>query len=483
MASSANDLQKQLLLSEKLLDARGARAASERVAETGEDFFSACWALKLVPERALARLLAGLHGCPGVDLSLSVVRVANLEIIPEEVVRKQLVLPVLDSGFEIVLAMADPTDDSISDELRFLSDRKVLRHVAVREALRAAIEGTFKARLADERFWRGRAAWKLDPPAEGRAEVVPPAQVKVPSPKAPAPAPAQDDAAWLDGFLGASVSPAPRRAPPPPPPPGATGTSFRDKTVLVVDDDSQIRALAIKLLEPFECSVLQAGDGKEALALIRARKPDVVLLDVMLPGMHGFEICRAIKGDAELRHAGVVMMSGIYTGWKAGTDPRQAYGADEFFEKPFSIPEVAAAVQRLLARSAAPAAPPPRPAREDTLATCRDALARAQAGRHADAIALLLDAGRQDPFAAEPFYFLGLVQHEAGEPYHAVAALERAAELRPDLERALSLLAELYWALGFRKEAVAALRRARDASADPARTRVLDERLASISVA
>jgi tetratricopeptide (TPR) repeat protein len=72
------------------------------------------------------------------------------------------------------------------------------------------------------------------------------------------------------------------------------------------------------------------------------------------------------------------------------------------------------------------------------------------------------------------------VLHEAGHPYHAVASLERAAELRPDLEPPLTLLGELYWALGFRKDAYATLRRARDACSDPGRAAQLDARLANL---
>ncbi|MGC4117638.1 MAG: response regulator [Myxococcales bacterium] len=494
------DLSLQLR-SLRIVDERGLKQASDRAATTGEDLVSACWSLKLAPERDLVRVLCDAYGYPGIDLSQSVVRVANMDLVPEDIMLRQLVLPVMDSGFDIVIAMAEPDDHEVYDQLRFLTDRKVMRHVAIPSALRAAIEGVFKAHGANEPYWRGREAWKLDPPEEGKAAVVQPsrsqppqrfgagapaekAPVSVPVPAAGPAAGPMDDKSWLDGFLAGAALPAPRLPTPATVPPveqkQAVAGVPPGKTVLLVDDDEAIRVMEAKILAPFNCTILQAGDGKEGLRLARERKPDLVLLDGMLPGMHGFEVCRAIKGDARLRSVAIIMVSGIYTGWRIAADLKSAYGADAFFEKPFAISELTKAIREVLAKQPKPPEPV-QSQRSQTLNACRAGLARAQAGAHQEAIAMLVAASKQDPFAAEPYYFLGQVLHEAGHPYHAVASLERAAELRPDLEPPLTLLGELYWALGFRKDAQVALRRARDACTDLARAAQLDARLAAMS--
>ncbi|HWA61051.1 MAG TPA: PleD family two-component system response regulator [Caulobacteraceae bacterium] len=102
--------------------------------------------------------------------------------------------------------------------------------------------------------------------------------------------------------------------------------------ILVVDDiDANLRLLQAKLQAEYY-EVLTAHDGVTALALAAAEKPDVVLLDVMMPGMDGFQVCRRLKDDAETRHIPVVLVTALdgradrITGLEAG--------ADEFLTKP-----------------------------------------------------------------------------------------------------------------------------------------------------
>lgn len=483
-----NDLLLQQLRASVRLDERSLEAACARSASTGEDLASACWTLKLVPERELVRLLCRLHGYPGIDLSSSVLRLANLELVPEDVVLRKLALPVLDNGSEIMIAMADPEDAAVYDELRFLTGRKVMRHVGVPAAIRAAADAALSAHHAGEVEWRGSQAWSLEPPPEGRAAVVHPGEAA--GPEALAGRAGIDDRSWLDGAFEGLEMPARRSETPPPPPPAPakpldpSATVKIDsvgagKTVLVVDDDAEMRALEMKLLKPLGCAAVESGDGKEALALARDLRPDVVLLDGMLPGMHGFEVCRAIKGDPELRRTGIVMISGIYTGWRIGADLKEAYGADYFFEKPFRVAEVTRAV-RVLLLGGSGAQALSRARRGEALAACREALEKARAGKHAAAVELLQGAVHKDPFSAEPHFYLGQVLRQAGQPYQALASLERAVDLRPDLDQPLSLLGELYLQLGFRKTARDVFARALDACSETGRAEQLRARLAAI---
>ncbi|BFO56260.1 response regulator transcription factor [Acidovorax sacchari] len=126
------------------------------------------------------------------------------------------------------------------------------------------------------------------------------------------------------------------------------------KTVLIVDDHADIRRLLRMTLEEQDVSLHEAASGETALAVARAQRPDVVLLDVMMPGaFDGMEVCRRIRADPQLSHTRVIMLS-------AGDDLRDraaglAAGAIEFIAKPFSPARVAEAVRRLDTAMAAPA--------------------------------------------------------------------------------------------------------------------------------
>lgn len=114
--------------------------------------------------------------------------------------------------------------------------------------------------------------------------------------------------------------------------------------VLVVDDESQCCRLLVKLLTP-EFHVAVAGDGEVALTAINLTPPDIVLLDVGLPGMNGIEVCRAIKRAATTRLIPVVLLTGM-----GGREHRLAgidAGADDFLEKPFDAEQLKARVRSL----------------------------------------------------------------------------------------------------------------------------------------
>ncbi len=115
--------------------------------------------------------------------------------------------------------------------------------------------------------------------------------------------------------------------------------------VLVVDDDAPLAEMLGIVLrqEGFDSQVCGRGDA--ALTAFRDYRPDVVLLDVMLPGRDGIEVCRQIKADEELRHTLVVMLSG-----QRATAEHQAAaltsGADGFLAKPLDVEHLLSAVRR-----------------------------------------------------------------------------------------------------------------------------------------
>jgi CheY-like chemotaxis protein len=107
------------------------------------------------------------------------------------------------------------------------------------------------------------------------------------------------------------------------------------RELLVVDDDPFIRRLITTTLEDVaEFELLEACDGNEALALIERHRPQIVLLDVDIPGIDGIEVCRALRADTRTSNATVVMLTAAHgdeVEARAG-----AAGADLFLTKPFS---------------------------------------------------------------------------------------------------------------------------------------------------
>ena len=97
-------------------------------------------------------------------------------------------------------------------------------------------------------------------------------------------------------------------------------------------------------------TVLEASDGEEALRVARREKPDLIVLDVMMPGMSGWEVCRAVREDENLADTGVLMLTGIGERLNEMTSP--LYGADDFLDKPFDLEDLEAKLEDVLAKRA-----------------------------------------------------------------------------------------------------------------------------------
>lgn len=113
-------------------------------------------------------------------------------------------------------------------------------------------------------------------------------------------------------------------------------------TVLVADDDPLVRNLLNAVLNDSRITLLEAASGNEALELARTARPDVVLLDLMMPGLDGFATCRAMRADPDLTRARILILTARATD---GTrEEALAAGADAFFTKPFSPLELIDAI-------------------------------------------------------------------------------------------------------------------------------------------
>jgi len=117
--------------------------------------------------------------------------------------------------------------------------------------------------------------------------------------------------------------------------------------LLIADDDPELIGILVKRLQDIDCDLVTAQDGVAALAKAREIKPDAVILDVMMPQMNGWEVCKAIKADDEIGDTPVMMLTGIGENLNEMTSP--LYGADEHVDKPFNFPELLFKIRRLLA--------------------------------------------------------------------------------------------------------------------------------------
>ena len=116
--------------------------------------------------------------------------------------------------------------------------------------------------------------------------------------------------------------------------------------VLVADDEPSTLALVANHLRSKGYEVIEATDGDEAWTLACQKLPDAVVLDVMMPGMSGWEVCRKIREAVSLAHTGVVMLTGIGDTLNELTSP--LYGADAYLDKPFQFSKLSELVQTTL---------------------------------------------------------------------------------------------------------------------------------------
>jgi DNA-binding response OmpR family regulator len=117
-------------------------------------------------------------------------------------------------------------------------------------------------------------------------------------------------------------------------------------TVLVVDDEPIVRGVVVKYLRREGYRTLEAGDGEAALALVEDEHPDLVVLDLMLPGIDGLAVCRRIRARSELP---VIMLTARAE--EADRIVGLELGADDYVTKPFSPRELAARVKTVLRRA------------------------------------------------------------------------------------------------------------------------------------
>ncbi|MGH7272596.1 MAG: response regulator, partial [Polyangiaceae bacterium] len=321
-----------------------------------------------VDEVDALRALSEQNGLPGIDLTRIVIVLDHLHVVEREIAEKHLVLPVLLKDDRVFLAMADPHDKHVVDEIEFVTGKKAYPYIAIHSTLVRTIAGAFEARARGEKYFLGdlvspetrhqlglspadrSVAGRPHPPPLPREESAPPPQPLVDA-RPSEPAVVVEDSGDASsrvtevstsafGAIGEEVSNieaipddlalrASRAA--------SAIPEGGGKLVLVVDDEEEIRTLVNHLLTQRGHRVIEADRGLLALRLVKDHVPDLIILDAMLPELHGFDIARRIKGSAKYGHIPIIMVSAAYPGQKLAGDLKQNYGVEEYLEKPFRI--------------------------------------------------------------------------------------------------------------------------------------------------
>jgi CheY-like chemotaxis protein len=467
------------------------------------------------PEAELAslRALSEQFGVPGIDLNQICVRLEDLELLPQEIAERRLILPVLVRDDRVFVAMTNPTDKKVVDELEFVTGKRVFPYVALQAALIRVITDAYEAKARGESFYIGPrcppeilARMGVQQPEEEEKDTEPsvrppPMQLSQPPASTMAQAaPAEDDGdndriSYSElGSTNPDLSVVAEFPKPPPPPRVAPSSAPQPapnaKTILIVDDEPEIRRLLGRVLSNKGHRVIEAERGLEALRMIKSHTPDLLVLDAMLPEVHGFEIARRVKGSAKYRHIPIVMVSAVYKGWRVAEDARSSYGVDAYVEKPFRLGDVVSAIDKALAAAAqrapqAPARQEARPADPNALSDeaercLNEGVAAYQAGRLDEAIEHLKRGLSIDGLAFRLRFHLGLLYGKKGMIYEAIQELEQAVEQNPSHFPVIKNLAVLYQKAGFRNKAVEAWERAMRVAPDEATRASIKQHLVSL---
>lgn len=131
--------------------------------------------------------------------------------------------------------------------------------------------------------------------------------------------------------------------------PARPGESKKKYKILVVDDDPNIRELIVETLGDDKYSPIEARDGKEALQICESERPDIVVLDVMMPDLDGLEVCLRLRGEALTSHIPIILLTA--KGMLEDKIKGMETGADDYLTKPFDPLELEARISMHLRRS------------------------------------------------------------------------------------------------------------------------------------
>jgi DNA-binding response OmpR family regulator len=443
--------------------------ATQKSARDGVPLASRIASSGLVPETEVLRALSEQFGVPGIDLNMLSLSLEHLDLVPREVAESSRVLPVLVRDDRLFLAMANPHDKRVIDELEFVTGRRIYPYVAISTTLEKTIRAAYDAKEQGQTRYVGPKAPSgaagtgdiPDPNRRERESVQPGAPPVVVDPQIQASAAEAALSTTEFGELGEEVSRVAmlteelRNAAGIDPRSEDAGPSTKKsgRRILVVDDEEDIRKLVRRLLTDRGHTIMEADRGLLALRIVKEEMPDLILLDAMLPEVHGFDIARRIKGSAKYGGIPIIMMSAVYRGWRIAEDLKSSYGIEDYIEKPFRIADLVSKVERLLEKGAAKPHDPEL-IHQNAATYLEEGIAAYRNGEVDLAISLLKKGISIDPLAYRLRYHLALIYGKRGQFYDGITELERAVDLNPRHFPALKNLAVLYEKAGFKNKAI-----------------------------
>lgn len=430
----------------------------------------------ILTEKFAVTYLGRQLGMPGVDLSKQDIDLGLLDQVPLELCERHLVFPVKMEGTRLQVAMSDPMDHTLVSEIEFKTGIRLAPRIALDASIKNAIVEARRAIKAGKKTVNPNVQ-RSGPP--GRKDAGTEAATSAGSaaassePLAPIPVVPLDEEKHrtiLETIAGAPLRVRAEKAPSPAPaprPPAVEAT----QTILAVDDDESVLRLMEMILQSKRYRVISAKAGREALAKVRESVPDLVILDGMLPEVHGFEICRQLKTSERFRHIPVIIISAVHTGWRFAADVKETYGADDYVEKPFEASDLLRRVEVLLNRTPSVAPVSEAAARQHL----KDGVIALKQERLDDAVAAFHRGLAIDQFNDLLHYYLAMTYEKKDMVFHAIDHYEKAIQVNPEFYDAITSLANLYQKQEFWRKAIEMWELALSATKDEAvRARIKD---------
>jgi len=389
---------------------------------------------RVLTEKFAVTYLGRQIGVPSIDLSKTDVDLALLELVPLELCQRHLVLPIKVDVNRLQLAMADPTDLHVVSEIAFKSGARLQPMVALESSLKYAIGEVRKG--AKDGLRRIAVGQPLTAPATVGAAAGPgPSSLATEPMKVPVVSDRTLDTPVFENLAGATL-----KLTTPVTPSAALPDLEEMQSVLVIDDSQVALKLIEGVLTKRRYRVVTAKDGRDGLARMKESLPDLVICDGMLPGVHGFEICRQIKTSERLRHIPVMLLSAVHTGWRFAEDVKQKYGADDYLTKPFDAADLLRRVATLLNRES----PVPPQSEAAVRAHLKDGIVHLKNGRLDEAIDAFERGLAVDQFNDMLHYYLAMTLEKKERVFDACDHYERAVQVNPQFFDAITSLANLY---------------------------------------
>ena len=431
----------------------------------GERLASILVRQKILTEKFAVTYLGRQLGVPPVDLSKVEIDLSLLDMVHLEVCERHLVFPVKVEGTRLQIAMSDPLDHMLVTEIEFKSGVRLAPMIALESSIKNAISEARRALKSGQR----RIVPQVQKQHPVAPAVAPPAAAAYPD-LAPAPLSPLEarERAVFETLAGAPLL---SRVPTEPRVPAVEEMH----TVLAADGDEAVLRTMQDILQARKYRVVTSRTGREALANVRESMPDLVILDGMLPEVHGFEICRQLKSSERFRHIPVIMISAVHTGWRFAADVKEKYGADDYMEKPFEAADLLRRVEVLLNRTPSGVAPDSEAAARQHL---KEGVVALKQDRLDDAIAAFGRGLAIDQFNDMLHYYSAMTYEKKDMVFHAIDHYEKAIQINQDFYDAITALANLYQKQEFWRKAVEMWELALAATKDEAvRARIKDHLL------